>query len=152
MKQKIELRSAYNYDTDEASITSGLECQDPTLTIQSQAEETDINYIVMRFGITGQLPQSLRLPTYQDFSEAGDFQTAMDLILQAQESFDQLPAQARAAFQNNPAYFLDFVENNDNPEDWEKLGLATIQRQLQPEKPQDRPLDKTAEKSHISTT
>lgn len=41
---------------------------DPSLADQSQAKETDINVIVGRYGISGQLPQSGAQPMYGDFS------------------------------------------------------------------------------------
>ena len=39
------LRTPYNYDTVAASNESGLGCEDPTLTQQQFAEESDINTI-----------------------------------------------------------------------------------------------------------
>ena len=89
--EKVFVRSEYNYDRDKASDESGLRCDDLSLTKQSFAEECDINTIVRRFGISGELPQNVVMPTYQDFEGVFDFQTAMNAILQANESFMSMP-------------------------------------------------------------
>ena len=125
---KITLRGQHGYDVEKASEECGLSCPEPTLTQQHEADETDINFIVHRFGLTGQIPAGRNIPTYQDFSEATDFQGAMDLIIQAQEAFQELPAQTRAQFQNDPGLFLDFCETNRDPEEWQRLGLASLRK------------------------
>ena len=76
----VFLRTPYNYDTDEASEASGLKCLDESKTKQSFQEEADINTIVRRFGLTGQLPSGIQAPTYGDFTEVTDFHTAMNAI------------------------------------------------------------------------
>ena len=42
-------------DMDEASVEAGLECKDDSLAVQSQRDEADINTIVRRFGLSGEL-------------------------------------------------------------------------------------------------
>lgn len=121
----IFVRGAFNYDTDQASLDAGLECLDPSKAIQSQAEETDINYIVKRFGVTGQLPVVPMPPSYADFSESvTDYREAMDLVLAANRSFAALPADVRARFANDAGAFLDFAENPANIDELRKMGLA----------------------------
>lgn len=117
------LRTQHNYDMEIESEVSGLRCQDPTLTQQHFADEVNINTIVERFGITGQLPTSVRMPTYEDYSEIVDFQTAMNAIALAREAFDQMPANVRARFNNDPAQFVDFCSNEANRDEAKKLGL-----------------------------
>lgn len=103
----------------------GLECKDVSLTVQSDAVDADINTIVRRFGITGQLPVDLPFVTNVDLSEAPDtFQGAMDILMQAQESFMKLPADVRRRFDNDPALFMDFVSIPENIEEMRKMGLA----------------------------
>lgn len=118
------VRSPYNYDVDAASDESGLFCDEPSKAQQHQAEEADINTIVRRFGITGTLPTSVRAPTYDDFSEVVDFQTAQLAIRLAMESFQQLPAAVRARFQNDPGTFVDFCSQEQNREEMRSLGLV----------------------------
>lgn len=118
------VRDPYNYDTNIAGDESALHCQDPTLTQQHFKEECDINTIVKRFNLTGQLPENIRMPTYADFEQVFDFQSAMNAIAQAGEAFDAMPADVRARFHNNPAEFLDFCNNLDNRDEAIKLGLV----------------------------
>lgn len=123
------LRTQHNYDMNEASDDAGLKCLDVTLTQQNFAEEADINTIVERFGITGQLPTNVRMPTYEDYTEVVDFQTAMNSIALAREAFDAMPANVRARFHNNPAEFVDFCSNEENKEEAKKLGLLKPEEQ-----------------------
>lgn len=118
------LRTAYNYDRNEASDESGLSCPEPTLAQQNFAEEVDINTIVKRFGITGELPANVRMPTYGDFTQTIDYHTAMNAIRAADESFYAMPANIRARFDNNPAKFVDFCSDEANRAEAEKMGLA----------------------------
>ena len=117
------LRSAYNYNRDLVSLLTGLECQDPSRAQQQFAEESDINVIVQRFGLTGQLPQNVRMPTYGDFTGITDFQTAANAIRAAEEAFMAMPADVRTEFGNDPARFVDFCSDETNRARAEKLGL-----------------------------
>lgn len=117
------LRTPYNYDTNLASDESGLECRDESRTRQSEAEEADINTIVRRFGLTGELPDNIRLPQYGDYTDAVDFQSAWNIIVAAREEFHKLPAEVRAEFGNDPARFHDEALNPENRAKMERLGL-----------------------------
>jgi len=122
-------RSGYNYDRESVSVETGLLCLDPSKAVQSDLEDSDINTIVRRFGLTGQVPTDVRVPLEADFVDVFDFQSAMNAIRSAQESFDLMPASVRARFQNDPAQFVDFcVAEQDgklvNIDEMRKLGLA----------------------------
>lgn len=118
------LRTPYNYDMNAAGDETALECKDPSLADQSQAEDADINTIVRRFGLDGQLPESPRVPSYQDFDGVFDFQSAMNSVRTATEDFMAMPARLRARFHNNPQELLEFVSNEDNRSEAVKLGLV----------------------------
>lgn len=124
------VRSPFNYDVEAASDEAGLECLDDPLTIQDAKEETDINVIVRRFGLTGTMPQNLRLPTYGDFTDVDDYHSAANAIALANESFEKIPAEVRARFNNSPGEFVDFCSNPANREEMLRLGLlreATVE-------------------------
>ncbi|AXH77972.1 MAG: internal scaffolding protein [Microviridae sp.] len=129
------IRSAFNYDVDEASDESGLVCPEPTRTQQQFCEECDINVIVQRFGITGAMPESMVLPTYGDFSGVGDYQSAIDAISQAQEAFMQLPGHIRAKFGHDPGAFVDFCSDEANIDELRSMGLANpiIETKVEPQ-------------------
>jgi phage internal scaffolding protein len=42
----------------------------------------------------------------------------------AEDEFDALPAQIRARFENEPANLIDFLSNEQNRDEAEKLGLV----------------------------
>ena len=117
------VRSAYNYDRDAASDESGLRCEDESMAIQSAEEESNINTIVRRFGLTGEVPNGLAMPQSGDFTGVPDFHTAMNLIRKTQEEFLRVPAEIRARFQNDPQKFMAFIEDDSNYEEARKLGL-----------------------------
>lgn len=123
------LRTAYNYDRDLASRESGLFCHDLSLTQQHMADDADINEIVRRFGITGQMPQGVRLPTYGDFVGVNDYRAALAAISEADDNFMQYPADLRARFDNDPFKFTEFVLDPASKEELYTLGLAERPRQ-----------------------
>lgn len=121
----VFLRTPYNYDTLAASRESGVDASvEPSLTHQSFAEEADINTIVKRFGLTGELPSNVRMPEFADFTEVHDFKTAMDAVARSREAFEAMPADVRARFGNDPAAFVDFCTDSSNLEEARKLGLV----------------------------
>lgn len=121
---EVFVRSDGNYDMDVESLMSGLECEDPSLAIQSAQEETDINTIVKRFGLSGQLPSGIAAPTYGDFTDVVDFQSAMQAVAGAREAFDALPAAVRSRFHNDPGELVDFCSDEANRAEAVKLGLV----------------------------
>lgn len=123
-KNEVFLRSLHNYDTDAASNESGLACEEPSLAQQHYKDECDINTILERFNITGVLPQVALSPRYGDFTGIGDYHTALNRVLAAQEEFDALPAQIRAKFNNDPAQLIEFLEDENNRPEAEELGLV----------------------------
>lgn len=123
---KIFLRAGFpfNYDTNAAGDESGLKCEDKSLALQSQAEDADINVILKRFGVTGQMPVSARPVTYQDFEGIFDFRTALEAVRAGEEAFMQLPAEVRSRFSHDPQVFVEFCSDPANLPELRKLGLA----------------------------
>jgi phage internal scaffolding protein len=123
-KNAIFLRTPFNYDKDAASNESGLHCEDASLAQQHFKEECDINTILEKFNISGMLPEQPLSPRYGDFTGIGDYHTAMNRVIAAQDEFEALPAQIRARFNNDPAQLIEFLENSDNRPEAEQLGLV----------------------------
>lgn len=117
------IRSPYNYDMNEAGDESGLACKDPTLTQQSFKDEADINTLVERFHLTGEMPQLQQLPSYDDYTGLFDYQTAMNAVIAARQTFESLPAKTRARFHNEPQEFLEFFEDPENRPEAIRMGL-----------------------------
>lgn len=121
---QVFIRTAHNYDRDSVSLETGLHCADPSLAVQSEKDECDINTIVRRFGLTGQLPQGVRAPTYGDFHGISDFHEAANAIAESYEAFEQMPADVRTRFDNDPGKFVDFCSDESNRSEAIKLGLV----------------------------
>lgn len=112
------------YDTDQASLEAGLHCPEPTRAQQQFKEECDINVIAKQFGVTGRLPENVRMPTFGDFCGVDDYQSALNAARWAAHSFMQMPGEVRLRFENNPQKFLEFCSNDANREEAVKLGLV----------------------------
>lgn len=124
MIPSVTLRAPFAYDVDQASDASAVSVFDAGLTQQHFAEEADINTIVRRFGLTGELPTDVRAPQFADFVEAVDYHTAMNAIRQADEAFMALPADVRSRFQNDAGAFVAFCSDAANRAEAVKLGLV----------------------------
>lgn len=92
-------------------------------TKQSFKAECDINQILARYQRTGVLDfQQKYAPQYGDVT-AIDFQKAQFMIAEANGLFAQMPSKLRARFDNDPAKFLAFVDDDRNRLEAEDLGL-----------------------------
>lgn len=125
MVRSVFLRAAHNYDVDAVSRQVGIVFDpDEGMTQQQFKDECDINTIVERFGLTGELPENIRMPVSGDFTQVTDFQSAMNMVRQAEEAFNELPGAVRYRFANNPARLIEFLEDGDNRAEAIKLGLV----------------------------
>lgn len=99
-------------------------CEDPSLTHQSFKAECDIRNIMKRYKKTGVLTHLTSMtPQYFDASVVPDYQESLNLVIQAQESFDSLPSEWRKRFNNDPAQFLAFTSDESNLNEMVKLGM-----------------------------
>lgn len=118
------IRSPYNYDAYAVSLASGTSSDLPSLTVQSDTPSADINRIVRSFGVSSIVQGVARPPLGNDFYEAFDFQSSMNLIVQARESFELMSPATRLRFANDPGLFVEFCSNPDNLDEMRKMGLA----------------------------
>lgn len=93
-------------------------------TIQSHAEDVDINVIMKRHAVTGTAPGARRIPEYGDFSQVNDYQEALNQLVIAQEAFLDLPADVREEFANDPGRLYAFLHDPKNLERARELGLV----------------------------
>jgi hypothetical protein len=124
------VRNPYNYDIEAACEECCVKDFGPSLTQQSQAKDADINEIVRRFGITGQMPANLKLPLDTDFEDIFDYKSAMDAVAEARSTFMKIPPHIRQEFANDPQEFVEFCSNKENIPKLREWGLAN------PEAPQ----------------
>lgn len=129
-------RHQYDADSEEyEGLASAVLFEDQSLTHQSFAEDADINTLVRRFGISdGAIPPAVADPRfYGDFSDVGDFRSALDLTRDAVERFQSLPAKLRDRFAHDPVRLWEFVNDPDNVEEAITLGL--LHREAAPKEP-----------------
>jgi len=122
-KTTVFVRNPYNYDMNKVSDETGLECKDPSLAQQHMKDECDINVIVERFGVTGELPTSPIPPQYGDFSGVTDYHTAINAVRASEEAFMALPAKIRARFDHDPNALLQFLNDPINRDEAIEIGL-----------------------------
>lgn len=123
-RSEVFVRTPYNYDRNLVSDETGLRCLDESRTSQEFRDEVNINTIIRRFGLTGELPVGVPMVLQGDFTTVTDYQSAMNLIVAGRESFDAQPAEVRSRFDNDPHKFLDFVSREENFDEAAKLGLV----------------------------
>lgn len=114
------------YDSAEEHDHCGIEFTMPSLTVQDEKEETDINYIVNKYAdgqkgiMTLDLGDSSQY-AYLQFGDAtlpGDYSTALELVSGVREEFYTLPAYVRAKFGHDP---MNFIARLNDPETLEYL-------------------------------
>lgn len=114
------------YDPVEEHDHCGIEFTMPSLAVQDEKDETDINYIVNKYAdgqkgiMTLDLGDSSQY-AYLQFGDAtlpGDYSTALELVSGVREEFYSLPAYVRAKFGHDP---MNFISQLNNPETLEYL-------------------------------
>lgn len=110
----------------------------PSMTKQSFVAECDINNIVRDFtqhGMVTHINEKAQQGAFVDLPDALDFQQALEIARAGEAAFMQLPAQVRKRFDNNPAAFLDFLQDEANRDEAIELGLIERPVPKAPETP-----------------
>lgn len=112
------------FDTYEEK--QGIIFKEPTMTVQSEKDNCDINAIMNRYATCG-TPLPYRTdgvqPVYADVSELGDYMENYQRCKQAEEMFNNLPSALRKELDNNPANLLHFIQDKKNKERCYEYGL-----------------------------
>lgn len=99
--------------------------EDDGRTLQSQSAAADINLLLERFAQTGTFTHVAKsMPTYGDFSNAGDYSSSMQQVKNAERLFMEIPAKVRARFDHDPGKLLEFVSDPENEHEAIELGLV----------------------------
>lgn len=104
-----------------------LDCTDaPTMTEQHHADVVKTQNIMKQFQATGIVQHmNNRPPIYEDLSGAPDFYEAQKIIAAANSMFEEVPAQIRREFEHDAGKYLEFIQNPENAEKMEEMGLDT---------------------------
>ena len=118
-----------NYDFDEKGeiLYDDNDCprERASKTEQHHKSLCDINNIIKQYDKTGLITHvNKAIAQYGDFTEVNEYQESLNLVMEAQEAFNALPAAIRARFENDPGQFLEFATNPANADEMVELGLA----------------------------
>lgn len=119
------------YDPVEEHDHCGIEFTMPSLTVQDEKDETDINYIVNKYAdgqkgiMTLDLGDSSQYAFLQfgDATLPGDYSTALELVSGVREEFYSLPAYVRAKFGHDPMNFINHLNDPATLEYLQREGL-----------------------------
>ena len=93
------------------------------LTEQAHKRETDMNYILRDYYKTGLIKHAAKNQGRYDDISPVDFREAMEVVANSKSMFEELPANMRKQFDNQPDKFLEFVQNPDNKDQMQKMGI-----------------------------
>ena len=114
----MEIRSRYS-----ERLRVPIEEFDEGVTQQCFKDECDINNIVGQFEKTGNPGILSKFQGEYGNATGPDFHQAMNMVIAARDAFDRLPSRVRKRFNNDPAAFLDFVDEEGNRDELIELGL-----------------------------
>lgn len=129
---KLTYPQYFPHDTaasDKASREAATVNTEPSKTLQGPAHDADINTIAKAYGLTNPanmpLPEQLHDPRYYgDMTELPEtLGEAMELVAEASQRFQNLPADIRSRFNHNPAFLWDFLQDSRNHAEAVQLGL-----------------------------
>jgi phage internal scaffolding protein len=107
-------------------------------TDQSFKDECDINKIMSRYLKTGEFAHvNHNKPVYIDCPSV-DYLQALEVVGEAGEAFDAMPADIRDRFKNDPTELLRFLEDNSNYEEAVDLGLINTEASLKFKQSQEK--------------
>lgn len=96
----------------------------PSMTKQSMQQDCDINNILAKYQKTGLITHVRAGGGYEDLPNDLDYHNSLNIVMEAQASFDALPSTVRREFDNDPARFLSFVADPDNVDRMRELGIV----------------------------
>jgi len=121
-------------------------------TKQEFREECDINTIMKRYELTGELPNIAQAaPQYLDVSSASQFQESMEFVAGAKTLFGEMPSSIRNRFDNDPYQFLDFCSQEKNRPELAEMGLLNVKPPQPIPTPQPLPQTSPAATTQVST-
>lgn len=122
MKKVKSPNVVYGYfDSPRAVVHTGSESK----VQQHQADDCDMKTIISRFLKTGEIthisPQKMQ---FLDATSASSYDQSLQLVLDAQDTFHELPSHLRSRFENDPRQFLNFMDDPTNLDEAVELGLV----------------------------
>ena len=98
----------------------------PSLTKQADLKRANIHEILKRASNTGLIPVNSATPldNTKVLPDVESYHEAVNTVLEAKTTFDNIPSHIRQKFDNDPAKFLEFIADPENQAELVELGLA----------------------------
>jgi phage internal scaffolding protein len=94
------------------------------ITEQSHKDACDVNILMDKLKKGLPIDSSLYKEGKYGYVEPQTYSEALIALRNAKDAFDDLPAKVRQRFDNDPAKLLEFIADDKNREEAEKLGLV----------------------------
>jgi len=120
-----KFRSAHDHKIADKSYAL-YQIGEESMTVQDVHDSTKIDNIIKKYDRTGIITLVNQAKAmYGDFTTTtNEYQVALDLTINAQNSFAQLPSSIREKFRNDPGIFLEFATDPKNLPAMREMGLA----------------------------
>lgn len=101
---------------------------------QAFRDQCDINKIIAKYNRTGMIEHvNKNAPFYGDVSDIADYQSALNLVIKADELFANMSSAIRERFDNDATKMIAFLQNKDNLDEAIKLGMVLKKPEPVPE-------------------
>ena len=127
----MRFRTVYSAREESPIDKKAMVFRDDSMTDQRYKDDADVNLILAKYRVTGNKGllglhpngQPIIPPRYEDCGNIGDYMECLEVVQDAQDKFDALPANVRKAVGNTPAGMLEFISNPNNYERGVELGI-----------------------------
>lgn len=122
----MHVKTAYNFDPNENSVNTGLECKDESRTKQSFKEDADLNVMIRKFGV-----ETVAEPNWAELDVSnipGDYHKVRNQLIEADELFQSIPSHIRASVDNDMGKFLALVEREQREHDKRQKDLEKARK------------------------
>jgi phage internal scaffolding protein len=121
---KLKVRKPFDREAVQIDFVDEDGTPHESLTQQHFKDQCDINNIIRQYDRTGLITHVAKAKAfYGDFTLVNEYQDALNLVMEAQDTFGELPAEIRAQFENDPGAFFEFVSNPQNADEMKRMGL-----------------------------
>lgn len=128
MPKYKNIRSAYDDSRLRVTVGGG-----DSMVRQAFKDEADINNIVARYEVSGQLPLTEQQARFGDVSDVRDYKASLDFVREATEDLEAMPQDARVRFFEDPRQFMSDLENAKNRDDLVQLGIFDAPESPEPD-------------------
>lgn len=121
-QQVIPFRTAYDNKRTRVSVDF---TDTETMTEQCHKQDCDINTIIKRYDKTGLITHVNKATAeYGDYTTVNEYQQSMQLVIDAENAFSEIPSNIRKKFGNDAGAFFEFATDPNNHDKMVEMGLA----------------------------